>query len=320
MDNIPEIETVKNFSELNNVLTEKIEREEIKELNKIKNIDEKEDPIVSYRDNPKYVFRGGCGKYGWKLMPKFGRDDYRIEDENLFRVWKRHAYAYEKRSLETDWEWLTIAQHHGLPTRLLDWTKNPLVATFFAVNQTIKENEKYNFRPGAEKITSRKNEPPYDALLYVYFDNMALATGKRDTPYLNEKRVEPFERERDTKRDYVDNEVKCAWKINNKAFIYKYDPRRITQRLVMQEGLFTYHSPPDLSLEEYVKKVFPDKKLNEGRIINLEVIRICHNCLYEIKKTLSYYGINDRTIFPDFEGLSNWVSWFYTDEKKLSNT
>jgi hypothetical protein len=93
-----------------------------------------------FRTDKRWVFRGQSNA-AWPLLPKAGRAPYSdIGDRVVFETWKRRAVEYVTHRPASDWDWLAIAQHHGLATRLLDWTFNPLNAAYFAVREASPSN------------------------------------------------------------------------------------------------------------------------------------------------------------------------------------
>jgi hypothetical protein len=122
--------------------------------------------FIDARAHTRWVFRGSASR-SHRFVPSVGRkaDTYSpLNEERLFRAFQRSADTMVGTRPMSDWDWLAVAQHHGLPTRLLDWSTNPLVACFFAVASLPMGEDAvvhaYSI-PDDDIIDPKKNKDPF---------------------------------------------------------------------------------------------------------------------------------------------------------------
>jgi hypothetical protein len=137
---------------------------------KIKSFEGLHEAVVSLSARRKTIIYRGVRDVSHKLVPKIGRSkkfrdmspDKRLNEERrILRLFREHGWPHFRHRDPNDWELLALAQHHGVPTRLLDWPRNPLVAAYFAVEKEHQgDSAIYAFRHD-KYINTEKNSDPF---------------------------------------------------------------------------------------------------------------------------------------------------------------
>jgi hypothetical protein len=197
----------------------------------------------------------------------------------LLRNFKK--YAHQQVQEDNNWDWLSLAQHHGLPTRLLDWTYSPLVALHFAVG----EFNKYD----------------HDGMIWAvnYVDT------KRHLPGVLSKIIEEEGSHIFTTEMLLRGvkDLKELGSLQDKPFPLFLEPPSLDDRITNQYAVFSMMSDPNIMLNDWLKQ-------NELRTFR---IHIPAKLKWEIRDKLDQSNINERVLFPGFDGLAKWLKRHYID-------
>jgi len=216
----------------------------------------------------------GHAKAGWKLEPGVYRwPNVKTEGERLRR--ERHLTqdfrvfsANLRQGVESDEDIYFLQQHYRMPTRLLDWTTNPLAALYFATAEYPDDDGEF-FIMDAYQLSTTQNASDEFA---------GIATSRHPI---------------------IRNSVKIisAWVGDAKTFtghIVPVRPDHFDSRIIRQLGYFTFHVPKRSALSAAENKTLKRYKVPAA-------------AKSKLKSQLAVLGVNHFTVYGDLDHLAEWL-------------
>jgi hypothetical protein len=234
-------------------------------------------PHETARVHASLVFRG-LARSSYPNVSSLARlgDDYQQLERHLIRNFRK--YAHRERPGPTLWDWLSLAQHHGLPTRLLDWTFSPFVAAHFAT-ATYPDDEAVVWTvecaAAHERMPARLRSALRDEGASVFTTELLA--------------------------DHAPTLAALDGFTEHEPFVLFFEPPSLDDRIVNQSAVLSAMSDPRASLDDWLGD---HKDLWHAWLITPEAKA-------EIRERLDQGNITERVLMPGLDGLAAWLRRYY---------
>ncbi len=188
-------------------------------------------------------------------------------------------YAWGQGTGDSIWHWLALAQHRGLPTRLVDWTYSPFVALHF--------------------VTVDPATYSSDGIVYcINFVEANRLLPRRLRRILEDEQSDTFTVEM---LDQVGDLRAFDALARRDPFVVFVEPPSLDARILTQFALFSLMSSPTERLDDWL--------LRHPEVVR--TVRVPAALKWEVRDKLDQANINERTLLPGLDGLSKWLARYY---------
>lgn len=232
-------------------------------------------------DDSTAIWFRGTGNAQYTLSPSIHRHQQITDSTSLFSYenklitrFKERSVPYLTHRLEDAWELLFLMQHYGMPTRLLDWTENPLIALFFALSSAQKNSTGGYDNDAAVWILSPAK---WNRCVFSHNSYQGGAMSPTETMVNSYAPTKDYQ--------YMHEQPVALLGIHN------------SPRIVAQRGSFSLFGKSLSPMETtYTNGNFEQDTLKK--------IIIPSTNIGDILNKLIWMGITDAVIYPDLEGLA----------------
>ena len=205
-------------------------------------------------------------------------------EEHILRNFIRYSRPHFPNARD-EWELLVAAQHHGLPTRLLDWTYSPLVAAHFATQarrgRQEDEHDRAVWRLDWQRVHRHFG---YPELAQLTDDLRGLSSHEKD------RRFTPWELIRADRKQ--------------KPFAVLVEPPTLDTRIAAQSAVFTLSTDTSQPFDAFLKE--------HGLLDALTKYLIAAEDVSLVRDQLDLVTVDERRLFPDLDGVAERMRRYYS--------